>query len=117
MPPADLTAQLCEGMALVATPPSTVGTLAKYFKVPADMLHLLPDSVSHEDGAMIRALCCGSPGGSRLGKCHLRQPKKSLRRGETRIEGSFLAVQRIPLLLYPVEARGRGGSHTPGDWF
>ena len=36
-----------------ATPPYD-GTLARYYKVPADLAYVLPDHLSLEDGAMVR---------------------------------------------------------------
>lgn len=43
-------------MTFAATPPSTFGTLARYYKVPFDKVHPLPDSLSMVDGALIEPL-------------------------------------------------------------
>jgi D-xylulose reductase len=40
-------------MAFAATPPYD-GTLARYYRVPADLAYRLPDNLSLEDGAMVR---------------------------------------------------------------
>ncbi|KAG8852393.1 hypothetical protein FRB96_008739 [Tulasnella sp. 330] len=49
---------LCPDMKFAATPPYD-GTLGRYYKVPADLAYLLPESMSFEDGAMIEPLAVG----------------------------------------------------------
>lgn len=44
--------QLCSGMAFAATPPYD-GTLARYYRLPEDLVYILPESLSLEDGAMV----------------------------------------------------------------
>jgi D-xylulose reductase len=44
--------QLCPDIVFAATPPYD-GTLAKYYRVPADLAYSLPDNVSLEDGALV----------------------------------------------------------------
>jgi D-xylulose reductase len=56
-------------MVFAATPPSVHGTLARYFKLPADMLHRLPDSVTDEDGAMMEPLAVAVHSVHTLGQC------------------------------------------------
>ncbi|KAL7419078.1 hypothetical protein Q5752_005914 [Cryptotrichosporon argae] len=48
--------ELCPNMTFAATPPFIHGTLCRYYKLPADLLYLLPASVSLEDGAMMEPL-------------------------------------------------------------
>ncbi|ORY32623.1 putative sorbitol dehydrogenase [Naematelia encephala] len=60
---------LCPHMTFAATPPFVYGTLARYYKLPADMLHPLPAEVSDEDGAMIEPLAVAVHSVSTLGKC------------------------------------------------
>nr|BAK04516.1 predicted protein [Hordeum vulgare subsp. vulgare] len=50
---------LCPDMQFAATPPFTGGTLARYFALPADIAHHIPDSMSFEDGALIEPLAVG----------------------------------------------------------
>lgn len=50
--------QRCKDMQFAATPPFD-GTLAGYYKLPADMCYLLSDSVSLEEGALIEPLAVG----------------------------------------------------------
>ncbi|KAK4686211.1 D-xylulose reductase, partial [Tremellales sp. Uapishka_1] len=47
---------LCPHMTFAATPPYTYGTLCRYYVLPADSLHILPDNVDLEDGAMMEPL-------------------------------------------------------------
>ncbi|KAG9006635.1 hypothetical protein FRB94_000561 [Tulasnella sp. JGI-2019a] len=49
---------LCPDMMFAATPPYD-GTLARYYKVPADLAYLLPENLTLEDGAMIEPLAVG----------------------------------------------------------
>jgi D-xylulose reductase len=42
-------------MAFAATPPYD-GTLARYYKLPADLAYELPENMSLEDGAMVSSL-------------------------------------------------------------
>lgn len=60
-------------MTFAATPPNTSGTLCKYFKLPADMLHPLPDSVSDEEGAMMEPLAVAVHAVHNLGRCDTNQ--------------------------------------------
>ena len=39
-------------MAFAATPPYD-GTLARYYRLPEDLVYILPESLSLEDGAMV----------------------------------------------------------------
>lgn len=50
--------QLCSEMAFAATPPYD-GTLARYYRLPEDLVYTLPDSLSLEDGAMMEPLSVG----------------------------------------------------------
>ncbi|KAN0131431.1 xylitol dehydrogenase [Lactarius tabidus] len=50
--------QLCSGMAFAATPPYD-GTLARYYRLPEDLVYILPESLSLEDGAMMEPLSVG----------------------------------------------------------
>jgi D-xylulose reductase len=45
--------QLCAKMIFAATPPYD-GTLARYYKLPEDLVYHLPDNLSFEEGAMVR---------------------------------------------------------------
>ncbi|RVX72737.1 putative D-xylulose reductase A [Exophiala mesophila] len=49
---------LCFEMAFAATPPYN-GTLAKYYVLPEDFCHKLPDNVSLEEGALCEPLAVG----------------------------------------------------------
>ncbi|WWD02656.1 chlorophyll synthesis pathway protein BchC [Kwoniella europaea PYCC6329] len=51
--------ELCPHMAFAATPPTQFGTLCRYYVLPADMLHPIPETVSFEDGAMMEPLSVG----------------------------------------------------------
>jgi NADPH:quinone reductase-like Zn-dependent oxidoreductase len=48
-----LPSQLCADIVFAATPPYD-GTLARYYRIPADLAYELPDNLSLEDGAMVR---------------------------------------------------------------
>ncbi|KAI0068828.1 xylitol dehydrogenase [Artomyces pyxidatus] len=47
--------QLCPDMIFAATPPYD-GTLARYYRLPADLVYLLPAHLTLEDGAMMEPL-------------------------------------------------------------
>ncbi|KAI0004892.1 xylitol dehydrogenase [Russula compacta] len=49
---------LCPDMVFAATPPYD-GTLARYYRLPEDLLYILPENLSLEDGAMIEPLSVG----------------------------------------------------------
>lgn len=59
-------------MAFAATPPYD-GTLARYYRLPADLAYLLPENVSLEDGAMIEPLAVGVHSVSNLGGLRANQ--------------------------------------------
>jgi hypothetical protein len=44
--------KLCADMVFAATPPYD-GTLARYYRIPADLAYELPETLSLEDGAMV----------------------------------------------------------------
>ncbi|WVO16212.1 chlorophyll synthesis pathway protein BchC [Cryptococcus depauperatus] len=48
--------QICEHMVFAAYPPFKGGTLSRYFKLPADLVYPLPDSVDLAYGAMMEPL-------------------------------------------------------------
>ncbi|WVR06974.1 hypothetical protein IAU60_004011 [Kwoniella sp. DSM 27419] len=48
--------QICEHMVFAAYPPSRGGTLQRYYKLPADLVYRLPESVALEYGAMMEPL-------------------------------------------------------------
>jgi len=50
--------QLCPDMAFAATPPYN-GTLARYYRLPEDLVYVLPENLSLEDGAMMEPLSVG----------------------------------------------------------
>ncbi|ORX36932.1 sorbitol dehydrogenase [Kockovaella imperatae] len=60
--------ELCQFMDFAATPPSIYGTLARYYALPADLAHPIPDSVTFEDGAMVEPLSVGVHSVSTLGQ-------------------------------------------------
>jgi D-xylulose reductase len=62
-------AQLCGEMKFAATPPNIYGTLARYYALPVDVLHRLPDNVTLEDGAMMEPLSVGVHSVKTLGQC------------------------------------------------
>jgi D-xylulose reductase len=47
--------ELCPDIIFAATPPHD-GTLQRYYKVPADLVYLLPDGLTLEEGAMMEPL-------------------------------------------------------------
>jgi NADPH:quinone reductase-like Zn-dependent oxidoreductase len=47
--------QLCPDIVFAATPPFD-GTLGRYYRIPADLVYLLPDGVSLEDGAIVQSV-------------------------------------------------------------
>jgi len=49
---------LCPDMAFAATPPYH-GTLTRYYRLPEDLVYILPESLSLEDGAMMEPLSVG----------------------------------------------------------
>ncbi|AAW40827.1 hypothetical protein CNBA2420 [Cryptococcus deneoformans B-3501A] len=48
--------QICEHMIFAAYPPSTGGTLQRYYALPADLVYPLPDNVDLSFGAMMEPL-------------------------------------------------------------
>jgi len=50
--------QLCPNMAFAATPPYD-GTLTRYYRLPEDLVYVLPENLSLEDGAMMEPLSVG----------------------------------------------------------
>ena len=65
--------ELCREMNFAATPPSTLGTLAKYYALPGHLLHLLPKNVDFEDGAMMEPLSVAVHSVKTLGQCSTNQ--------------------------------------------
>ncbi|KAJ7047255.1 xylitol dehydrogenase [Mycena alexandri] len=57
---------LCPDIIFAATPPYD-GTLARFYRVPADLAYPLPEGVSLEDGAMMEPLAVGIHSVSNLG--------------------------------------------------
>ncbi|QGI69115.1 hypothetical protein CEK27_013086 [Fusarium fujikuroi] len=47
---------LCQNMKFAADPPSTHGTLSRYFKIPEDFAYKIPDSVSLEEAVLVEPL-------------------------------------------------------------
>jgi len=64
--------QLCPDIVFAATPPYD-GTLARYYRLPADLAFPLPENVSFEDGAMIEPLAVGIHSVSNLGAFRANQ--------------------------------------------
>ncbi|TFK75799.1 xylitol dehydrogenase [Pluteus cervinus] len=64
--------ELCPDMAFAATPPYD-GTLARYYRLPADLAYPLPENVTLEDGAMIEPLAVGVHSVSNLGQFRANQ--------------------------------------------
>ncbi len=60
-------------MSFAATPPIIYGTLARYYVLPADLLHPLPDVVTDEAGAMMEPLAVGIHSVANLGKLRTDQ--------------------------------------------
>ncbi|EAU84880.1 xylitol dehydrogenase [Coprinopsis cinerea okayama7 len=58
--------ELCPDIIFAATPPYD-GTLARYYKLPADLAYPLPDNVTLEDGAMMEPLSVGVHSVANLG--------------------------------------------------
>lgn len=56
-------------MSFAATPPSTLGTLARFYALPAQLLHPLPANVSFEEGAMMEPLAVAVHSVKTLGQC------------------------------------------------
>lgn len=52
----------------LATPPNTSGTLTRYYALPSDLAHPIPESMSFEDGALIEPLAVGVHSVSTLAK-------------------------------------------------
>ncbi|WVR07288.1 chlorophyll synthesis pathway protein BchC [Kwoniella sp. DSM 27419] len=59
--------ELCPYMSFAATPPIIYGTLCRYYVLPSHLLHVLPESVDLEDGAMMEPLSVGIHSVSTLG--------------------------------------------------
>lgn len=55
-------------MVFAATPPYTLGTLCRFYRLPAELVFTLPSSCTLEDGAMIEPLAVGVHSVSNLGK-------------------------------------------------
>ncbi|KAI0307284.1 xylitol dehydrogenase [Multifurca ochricompacta] len=49
---------LCPNMTFAATPPHD-GTLTRYYRLPEDLVYILPENLSLEDGAMMEPLSVG----------------------------------------------------------
>jgi D-xylulose reductase len=47
---------LCQNMKFAADPPSTHGTLSRYFKIPEDFAYKIPDSISLEEAVLVEPL-------------------------------------------------------------
>ncbi|KAF8914010.1 xylitol dehydrogenase [Gymnopilus junonius] len=63
---------LCPDIVFAATPPYD-GTLARYYRLPADLAYPLPENVSLEDGAMMEPLAVGVHSVSNLGSFYANQ--------------------------------------------
>jgi D-xylulose reductase len=55
-------------MQFAATPPFTGGTLGRYYALPAELAHKIPDSMTLEDGALIEPLSVAVHAVSQLAK-------------------------------------------------
>ncbi|KAJ2920157.1 hypothetical protein MD484_g351, partial [Candolleomyces efflorescens] len=64
--------ELCPDIVFAATPPYD-GTLARYYRLPADLAYPLPENVSLEDGAMMEPLSVGVHSVSNLGGLRANQ--------------------------------------------
>lgn len=64
--------ELCPDIVFAATPPYD-GTLARYYRLPADLAYPLPDNVTLEDGAMMEPLSVGVHSVSNLGGLRANQ--------------------------------------------
>lgn len=60
--------ELCPDIVFAATPPYD-GTLARYYKVAADLAYLLPEHLTLEDGAMMEPLSVGVHSVRTVGEC------------------------------------------------
>lgn len=79
-----------QDMQFAATPPFTGGTLARYFALPADIAHHIPDSMSFEDGALIEPLAVG---------VHSVSTLANVRPGQVHTYHSFILFSLINLVL------------------
>ena len=59
---------LCPDVIFAATPPFTLGTLCRYYKLPHELVYTLPETCTLEDGAMIEPLAVGIHSVAKLGK-------------------------------------------------
>ncbi|KAG8761443.1 hypothetical protein FRC14_003856 [Serendipita sp. 396] len=64
--------ELCADIEFAATPPYD-GTLARYYRVPADLAYELPETLSLEDGAMMEPLAVGIHSVSNLAQVRANQ--------------------------------------------
>ncbi|KAJ2930239.1 hypothetical protein H1R20_g6909, partial [Candolleomyces eurysporus] len=64
--------ELCPDIVFAATPPYD-GTLARYYRLPADLAYPLPENVTLEDGAMMEPLSVGVHSVSNLGGLRANQ--------------------------------------------
>jgi len=64
--------ELCPHMVFASCPPYD-GTLGKYYRIPADLAHPLPDNLSLEDGAMIEPLSVAVHALVNIGKVRANQ--------------------------------------------
>ncbi|KAL0949446.1 hypothetical protein HGRIS_009501 [Hohenbuehelia grisea] len=64
--------ELCPDIIFAATPPYD-GTLARYYRMPADLAYPLPEGLSLEDGAMMEPLSVGVHSVSTLGNFRTNQ--------------------------------------------
>ncbi|EOR00926.1 hypothetical protein E3P92_00361 [Wallemia ichthyophaga] len=60
--------ELCEFMTFAATPPFEGGTLCRYFKLPADFVHPISDTLSLEEGAMMEPLSVAVHAAAKIGE-------------------------------------------------
>lgn len=100
-------------MAFAATPPYD-GTLARYYRVPADLAYELPENLTFEDGAMVRGpfrdfeskLKSTSINRSNLSRSEFTPFQLSLRSAPTKLLPSSVLVQSacsVWPLLKPLE--------------
>ncbi|PVF96298.1 putative xylitol dehydrogenase [Serendipita vermifera] len=64
--------ELCADIEFAATPPYD-GTLARYYRIPADLAYELPENLSLEDGAMMEPLAVGIHSVSTIGQVRANQ--------------------------------------------
>lgn len=64
--------ELCNGIRFAATPP-TDGTLARWYKLPEDMVYALPEGMTLEDGAMMEPLSVAVHAASNLSQVRAGQ--------------------------------------------